>query len=220
MYMVYRMPSVGTSHYWFIRITAPWEHIESKLAEMRGWVDFSGMMVGLHHGDKQGAPHGHICLRLKSELQKQSLDKRLKKLFDVAGRQYTSKVWDNNIKCMSYLYHDKKGKVINHMNLSDEELEQIKSLNDDIQKIVEVNKGRASNKVVQHVLDQANEDWTRWEIGSCILKAVAEGLFYDPGDFALERYINEIELKLNKSDKGRLDEVIASRLNRLSSFRR
>lgn len=217
------MPSIARSNQWFIRITAPWEHIRSKLETIQGWIDFSGMMVGLHHGDKQGAPHGHIAIRLKSELQKQSIDSRCKKLFDVERQQYSSKLWDGNIKALSYLYHDPKGEVINHMNLSDEEIKVIKTLNEDIQKVVQANKGRASHKVVDYVLEKAKSSdmvMTRWEIGECILKAVAEGQFYDPGDFVLERYINEIELKLNKDDKHNLQEVIASRLNRLSSFRR
>lgn len=213
------MPSVAKSNQWFVRITAPWEHIRDKLSTIQGWIDFSGMMVGLHHGDKQGAPHGHIAIRLKSELQKQSADVRFKKLFDVAGRQYSSKPWDGNIKALSYLYHDKKGEVINHMNLSDKEIDDIKSLNEEIQKVVEVNKGRSSHKVVDYVMGQANEGWSRYEIGQCILRAVAQGLFYDPGDFVLERYINEIELRLNNGKEG-LEEVIASRLNRLASFRR
>lgn len=213
------MPSVAKSNQWFVRITAPWEHIKDKLSTIQGWIDFSGMMVGLHHGDKQGAPHGHIAIRLKSELQKQSADVRFKKLFDVAGRQYSSKPWDGNIKALSYLYHDKKGEVINHMNLSDKEIDDIKSLNEEIQKVVEVNKGRSSHKVVDYVMGQANEGWSRYEIGQCILRAVAQGLFYDPGDFVLERYINEIELRLNNGKDG-LEEVIASRLNRLASFRR
>lgn len=214
------MPSVAKSKQWFIRITAPWEHITSKIPTVLGWIDFQGMMVGLHHGDKKGAPHAHICLKLSSELQKQSVDSRFKKLYDVAGAQYSSKLWDGDVKAMSYLYHDKKGEVINHMGLSDEEITKIKDLNDDIQKVVEENKKRASHRVVEFVLAQANDGWDRFDIARCILTAVAHGEFYDPGDFALERYINEIELKLVKDNKDRLEEVLASRINRLPSFRR
>lgn len=220
IYGIYRMPSVAKSTNWFIRITAPWEHIESKIDEIRGWLDYDTMIIGLHYGEKREAPHGHICLKLKSNLQKQSVDSRFKKLYDVKGSQYSSKVWDGDIKCMSYLYHDKKGKVINHMNLSDLQIQELKELNNQIQKVVEENKGRASHKVVDYVLKQANSGWSRYDIGDCILRAVAQGEFYDPGDFALERYINEIELKLNVGDKDALDQVITSRLNRLSSFRR
>lgn len=214
------MPSVGKSYKWFVRITAPWEHVRSKMETIKGWIDYDGMLVGFHHGDKRGAPHAHICLNLKSELQKQSLDTRFKKLYDVSGSQYSSKAWDGDKKAMSYLYHDSKGVVENHMGLTDHELEELQGLNHEIQKVVQVNKGRASHKVVEYVLQHATLGWTRYDIGECILRAVAQGEFYDPGDFALERYINEIELKLAKDNKVELDTVIASRLNRLASFRR
>jgi len=214
------MPSVKKSFKWFIRITAPWEHIKSKMDTIKGWIDYQGMMVGYHHGDKHGAPHAHICLSLKGELQKQSVDTRFKKLFDVSGATYSSKIWDGDKKAMSYLYHDPKGQVINDMGLTDQELTELTDLNVEIQKVVQVNKGRASHKVVEYVLTQADQGWSRHDIGSCILRAVAQGEFYDPGDFALERYINEIELKLNKDDQQRLRDVIDMRLNRLASFRR
>lgn len=212
------------SNQWFIRITAPWEHIKSKIPTVESWIDYRSMMVGYHHGDKNGAPHAHICLILSSELQKQSLDTRMKKLFGVEKQQYSSKVWDGDRKAMSYLYHDAEGEVVNMMGLTDEEVEGLKTLNRDIQKVVAVNKGKASHRVVEYVMEKwmsgGGVSWTRWEIGDCILRAVSEGQFYDPGDMLLERYINEIELKMNAHDKVALDEVIASRLNRLSSFRR
>lgn len=214
------MPSVGKSDKWFIRITAPWEHIQSKVDTFREWIDYMSCMIGYHHGDKRGAPHAHICLILKSELQKQSIDVRFKKLYGVAGAQYSSKIWDGDRKAMSYLYHDPKGEVVNYMGLSDDEIDSLKELNSDIQKVVEINKGRASHKVVDYVLSKASLGWSRYDIGECILRAVAQGEFYDPGDFALERYINEIELKLAKDNKRELDAVIQSRLSRLSSFRK
>lgn len=214
------MPNGQTkSNHWFIRITAPWEHIRGRMKEVKEKIWYDGMMIGYHHGDKKGAPHAHICLRLKSELQKQSIDNCFKKLFDVKGAQYSSKVWDGDKKAIAYLFHDVKGEVHNEMGMTDAEMNEVKELNVEIQKVVKENKGRASNKIVQYVLEQAGEQvWSRWDIGECILNAVAEGRFYDPGDFVLERYINEIELKMNYSDKQNLNAVIQTRLRRLKSF--
>ena len=121
---------------------------------------------------------------------------------------------------MAYLYHDAKGEVVNHMDLTDKELSDLITLNSDIQKVVETNKGRASHKVVEYVMSKASPGWSRYDIGECILRAVAHGEFYDPGDFALERYINEIELKLVKDDRLALSATIQARLGRLASFRR
>lgn len=204
---------------WFIRITAPWEHIQSKTTTIQGWIDYDGAMLGLHHGDKGGAPHAHIVLRLKGELQKQSVDARFKKLYDVSGARYSSKQWDGNLKAISYLYHDKEGSVFNYMGFTEEALQEVKDLNTEIQKVVAVNKGKASNKVVEYAMAHCTSGWTRREIAHYILTAVANGEFYDPGDFALEKYLNEIELKLASGNKVDLERVIDARLSRLSSFR-
>lgn len=212
-----------SSNQWFIRVTAPWDHISSKVKDIREQLDFVGLMIGYHHGEKGGAPHAHLCLRLSNALQKQSIDVRYKKLFDVKGAQYSSKAWDGDVKAMSYLYHDASGRVENYMGLSDQEINNIKELNVEIQKVVKKNKERASNRVVDYVIQKCKADELepdRMEIGRMILMAVAHGEFYDPGDFMLERYINEIELKLSLSDRHRLEQVIDSRLLRLSSFRR
>ena len=72
------MPSVAKSSKWFIRITSPWDHIRSKVSTIQGWIDYESMMIGYHHGDKRGAPHAHFCLVMKTELQKQSIDVRMK----------------------------------------------------------------------------------------------------------------------------------------------
>lgn len=220
------MPSVQRSSKWFIRVTAPWEHIQSKIADIRGQIDYQGLMIGYHHGDKKGAPHAHLCLSLKVELQKQSVDVRYKKLFDVKGAQYSSKPWDGDVKAMSYLYHDANGRVDNFMGLDEKEIEGLRSLNIEIQKVVKTNKERASNRVVDYILKMVEdekatyEEWPRERIGKEILLAVAHGQFYDPGDFQLEKYINEIELKICLSDRKALDWAIQSRLSRLPSFRR
>lgn len=214
------MPSVAKSKKWFIRVTAPWEHLKSKVDEIRGWIDYSGMMIGYHHGDQSGAPHMHVALELKSELQKQSVDSRFKKLYGVERGQYSSKVWDGASEVLCYLYHDQNGEVVDYFGYTQEQLSDFKRLNDKIQVVVKENKSRASHKVVEYVI-QRYEGNDRYEIATIILRAVAEGLFYDPGDFQLERYINEIELKNSKqiSDQA-LARVIEARISRLQSFRR
>lgn len=97
------------------------------------------------------------------------------------------------------MFHDTEGKVDNSLGLTDEQIEKLKSRNQDIQKIVSKAKEQASNRVVEYVLtkirEAGNEQWTEYEIGYAIQKAIHQGLFYDPGDFVLERYINEILCK-------------------------
>lgn len=184
---------------WYIRITAPWEHIENKVKEMKGWVDYTGSFIGYHTGDKTKKQHAHVALKISSELQKQSLDTRMKKLFGVERSDYSSKPWDGEDDALAYMYHDKEAKIDNDLKLTAEQIESLKARNNDIQKIVAKAKEQASNRVVDHVLtkirEAGGESWTEYEIGYAIQKAIHQGLFYDPGDFVLERYINEILCK-------------------------
>jgi len=213
------MPSLAKSRMWYVRITAPWEYIENKLSGITEKIWYDGMMVGYHHGDKAGAPHAHIALKTKSELQKQSIDKALKDVFGLTSRTtYSSKPWDGDMKALSYMYHDSKGKVVDYMGLSEEQLDDLRRSCALITAAVKVAKEKASHKVIDYVIERHDPAWGRSEIGECILRAVANGTFHDPGDFMLERYINEVELRT--ATKETLDDIIYARLNRLKSFQR
>lgn len=211
------MPSLATSDRWFIRLTAPWEHINTKLSGVKEKIWYDGMMVGFHHGDKNGAPHAHIALKIKNKLQKQTVDKAMKEIFGLSGRTtYSSKVWDGDFKALSYLYHDDKGHVDNYMDLTESQIDDLRRNCSLVKAAVQVAKEKASHKLIDYVIERYDRAWNRWDIGNCILRAVADGTFHDPGDFMLERYINEIELRT--ATKETLEEIIDARLRRLKSF--
>jgi len=105
------MPSQASGSHWFIRITGPHEFIETKLKLMKEWIDIKRMAIGYHIGNKTGKEHIHIALELLKAIQQQSINKRIKTLFNVTGSDYSSKLWDGSNKVLSYLYHDEKGKV-------------------------------------------------------------------------------------------------------------
>lgn len=211
------MPSIAKSTKWFVRVTAPWEFIKQKVPTMQGWLDYSGMMIAYHTGAKGKAKHAHIALVLTSELQKQSIDARLKKLFDVEKTNYSSKVWDGDTKALSYMYHDDKGEVVDYLGLSEEQITKIKEYNNVIQVAVKQAKEKASYRIVEYALGKLTGQPTRMEIGRCILRAVANREFHDPGDFMLERYINEVQL-IMANDERELDSIITERLLKLRSM--
>lgn len=214
------MPSVAKSNSWYIRITAPHEHIHNKLKDVRGWFDYIGDMSGFHIGGRTGKPHVHIALRLKTELQKQSLDARFKKLFDVKGADYSSKVWDGDNKALSYMYHDESGSVENRLGLSEAEVSDLQRMNSIVQETVKVAKEKASYKIVEYVLEKIKESgiqWTKYEIGWCIQQAIYSGRFHEPGDYQLERYINEILCKQCESEDD-LRRMFEDRISRLKIF--
>lgn len=186
---------------WAIRITAPWEHLETKYKSMREWVDFNSSAIGYHIGSKTKKPHAHIVLVINSEIQKQSLDVRCKKLFDVKGSDYSSKPWDGNKKAISYLYHDKAGRVDMGLDLSEEELAEVEKLVVVYNEIVTTAKQKASNKLVDYVLDAIAESgniWTERQIFEYAMKAIADGKFHSPGQMRMETYMDDILLRQSK----------------------
>lgn len=212
------MPSIAKSKSWYIRITAPHSFIKDKLNIMKGWIDFSGMFVGLHNPDKDDEnPHCHIALKILSEIQKQSLDTRIKKLFEVSGAQYSSKVWDSDTRALAYMYHDEKAEIINLLGLTDAEISELRRTNELVQKQVAVAKEKSSHKILDYAVSKCDTSSTQSDIGYVILKAIGDGLFHHPGPFRLKAYILEVELILRKDSPAReRDQIIWKQLRDLN----
>lgn len=192
------MPSVAKSHNWFVRIDGPHEHIRNKMKDVLGWIDTQKLLGVLHVGEKKDNPHVHFVLQLSSQLQKQSLDVRLKKLFGVSGTQYSSKEWDGQDGACSYMFHesDDMDNIVASKGFVQADIERYKELNKKTQEVIAVNKEKASGRVVERILRIAQPEWTRREIGYEILRRVREGEIYEPGDFQLRKYIEEIYMKM------------------------
>lgn len=196
---------------WFIRITAPWEHIELKYKALREMVDYHSSAIGYHIGNKTKKPHAHIALQLNTLLQKQSIDVRIRKIFDVKGSDYSSKPWDGNIKALSYLYHDKAGKVEINMELTDDEKKEISTLADVYDTIVNTAKTKASNKLLDIVLEhikESNRKWTEREIIDFIIRRVRAGLSYSMPQLKMECLLQDIMLRQQSNDLTYGEEVV------------
>lgn len=197
------MPSVAVSQTWFVRITAPWTMLEPKVAEVKSWIDLEYMALGYHIGGKTKKEHVHIALKMRKELQKQSLDVRFKKLFGVKGADYSSKVWDGSDKVLSYLYHDEKGKIeMFKLELSEERLAAIKNTAEVYSDIVTTAKAKASTRIPDQILDDikaSGEEWSDRKICRAIVKGIAEGKWYNPGNFMIEKLVQEVALRQNPS---------------------
>lgn len=196
---------------WFVRITAPWEHIELKYKALREMVDYHSSAIGYHIGNKTKKPHAHIALQLNTLLQKQSIDVRIRKIFDVKGSDYSSKPWDGNIKALSYLYHDKAGKVEINMELTDDEKKEISTLADVYDTIVNTAKTKASNKLLDIVLEhikESNRKWTEREIIDFIIRRVRAGLSYSMPQLKMECLLQDIMLRQQSNDLTYGEEVV------------
>lgn len=195
------MPSVGTSSSWFVRIDGPHEFLKDKVKVVSGWIDTKRVLGCLHEGDKKDNPHVHFVIELTRELQKQSFDVRLKKLFGVSGTSYSSKIWDGGDGACGYMFHESDDSVCINKGFSDEDIERFRELNKATQKVIAVNKEKASGRVVNRVLAEANSEWSKADIARKLITMIREGDMYEPGDFMLKRYIEEIYCKSRSQEQ-------------------
>lgn len=193
------MPSIIRSNKWFVRVSVPHEFAKSEMSKVLAWIDLKSILVATHVGDKDENPHFHAVIALTSELQKQSFDVRLKQIYGVKGNgQYSSKPWDGDDGACSYLFHEANAQIIANRGYTDQDIERFTKLNDDVQKVVAVNKDRASHRHVDKIIEKINQSgrqWSRRDILQEFIFRIRDGLMYDPGDFMLKRYIEEIMIK-------------------------
>lgn len=193
------MPSVERSKMWFFRVTVPHEFARTEIFKVLQWIDIDTIIGALHVGDQSENPHFHACVKLTSEIQKQSFDARVKKIYGVKGNnQYSSKPWDGSDAACSYLFHETSAEIFVNRGYTEQDLSRFKKLNDDVQKVVAVNQSRASHRHVDKVIQKINEsgkEWNRRDILEEFIRRIRDGDMYDPGDFMLKRYIEEIMIK-------------------------
>jgi len=202
------------SKHWFVRITAPWEHIERKFADVTRWLDFKSAVIGYHIGTRTGKPHAHIAIALRTELQKQSVDIRFKRTFDVKGANYSSVVWDQSTRCIAYLHHDEKGKV-EYINMyTPEERNEIQLLAKVTTEVVAEAKKRSSTRIVERILDEIRgqgEKDIEW-VCRRIYKGVQDLEWYPPG-YRMNNYVEEILIR-QSSDSTWIDRLTRYFMNK------
>lgn len=206
------MPQTASSSKWFFRVTLPhettmtiwngnWDTREnifkSRLAQ---WDILRVIMVG-HKGEKTEKEHFHALLELNEPIQQQSLNARIKLLFGVKGAQYSTKLWDGHmgIGAGSYLFHDPEHTILFNFGFEDIEIQHFKECNEQVREIVLDKKQKASGRCVDRVLEEIQKEggkcWTRKRIILRLLEDIHSGVMYEPGDFVLKKYAEEIYMK-------------------------
>lgn len=194
------MPSIKRSHQWFVRVDYPRDVVMDKVKHVLEWIDLKSALAVFHKGEKGDNPHFHMILTLTSELQKQSLDVRFKNLFNVKGSQYSSKEWDGKSGAGSYLFHEETDDVIVNKGYSQEHLDEFRRLNQEVKRVVEINKERGTNKMTQKLIDKLEPDSSRETIFYAVMDAIREGEMYHPG-FRMSALVDEIYIKLASKKK-------------------
>jgi len=142
---------------------------------------------------------------MTSELQKQSFDVRIKKLFETSGTAYSTTVWDGEYGygAGSYLYHEgDDSPVLCSKGITELHVQAFKDANREAQKVIAANKGKANTKLIDKALEQfATEHWSmdmEEDIFNYMLKEVKNGQNYLPngGLYGLKRFTQEVHLRL------------------------
>jgi len=218
------MPSVAKSVHWFVRVDGPQEFLKEKCLLLG--VHCTKMISVFHQGKKGENPHCHFLCSTKDELQKQSWDVKLKKLFGVSGNGYSSKPWDGELVkegAGTYLFHESlDSPILSNLNVSAEEIEQIKATAQLVNKVIAANREKAETKIPGKVIlkwfDLGFPSWIEKDIVEVICTMARDGECYLPkSDFQWKAYVEEIKLKMCTTP-AQFDSFVRSTYLRLYSY--
>lgn len=212
------MAKTERSKFWFVRVDGSKEFLEQKCGELSRSIDVEAMLATYHTGATKENPHTHFVIELKTEPQKQSFQKRIKQLFGIEKRsQYAVEVWDGNKRggASSYLFHESEAPTICCFHFSSEDVERCKEVNEEHQKVVNINKQKASTKLV----DKAVEEFTgqkqvrKEDILLFMITKIHRGENYHPGEYKLKQFVEEVEIKI--ADENDLENIASNLAFRL-----
>lgn len=192
---------------WFARFDGEKEFLVDKCKIIAGWIDTDQFLAAYHVGDAKSNPHCHFVLKTREGIQKQSMAVRLKKVFGLEqkNRDYSLDVWDGDTRkgATGYLFHESTSEILVAKNFSDDDIAAARLANEAVQRVVELNKEKASNKLVDKALEHFKDKIgvTKAEILAYMGREILEGNSHYPGSFVLKRYVEEVELRrYKKSD--------------------
>lgn len=198
------MPSIAKSNTWFVRIDGAEEHLREKVIQLSAWT--SVCLAVFHLGKKGEHPHVHFVCKTTTELQKQSWDVKIKKIFGVVkAHNYSSKVWDGNLDTEgagTYLFHESEDSpILCSKGVDPTQLDSLRQQAKIINKVIDANREKAETKIPAKVLAdwylQGKPDWTEMDLVTRLCEMARDGVCYLPkGDFQWKAYIEEIKLKM------------------------
>jgi len=203
-------------------VDGPLEFIQEKL-QILG-VELETAIAVYHVGKNGDNPHFHLCSTASKELQKQSWDTKVKKLFGVSGAQYSSKPWDENLSAEgagSYLFHEdpENARILLCKNVSEDTIAELRKTAAVVNKVVSAAKDKAETKIPGKVIEKWTDagypKWGSREIVRIICTMAHAGECYLPKtDWQWKAYVEEVKLKMCHTP-GELDTFIDSTIWRL-----
>lgn len=195
------------SKYWFVRFDGEKEFLRQKCEGLSRCLDTEAMLAAYHKGNTKENPHCHFVIELSAEIQKQSFAVRLKKHFGLEdkSRNYALDVWDGErgAGACSYLFHEEDVCFLVNKGFTQAEMDMAKAANEAVQKVVAVNKEKASMKLVDRALEEfTGKLYSRTDILAFMIQLCRRGDHYWPGSFMIKKYVEEVEIRLLESDEG------------------
>lgn len=203
IYLIDRMAKSVKSDKWFVRIDGNKEFITDKVKTLSQQIDIKCLLAAYHLGEKKDNPHCHICVETHSTVQKQSFALRIKSLFGIEKKtQYALQPWDGDHTkgAVSYLFHEDTAELIFNKGFSESELSDARLANEAVQRVVKMNKEKASGKLVEKAYEYCEKELKHFNAVDCLvfmLDEIKQGNHYHPGDFMLRRYLQEIEVRMS-----------------------
>ena len=160
------------------------------------------VLAAFHVGEKKENPHVHFVIQIQNSIQKQSFALRIKSLFGITKKtEYALALWDGErgAGACSYLFHEPEVEILVNKGFTEDDIQRAKLANDAVQRVVAVNKEKASHKLVERAFSHFNDgrEFTRVSCLAWMLKEIKSGEHYHPGEFMLKRYVEEIEVRLS-----------------------
>lgn len=204
---------------WFARIDGDKDSLAKACKVLADQIDIQRMVAYQHEGRKDENPHCHFVVESLNIVQKQSFVARYKSIFDIKTKNdHSCKVWDGRTDgetALSYMFHDSAREQLICKGVSEDELEYARKINESVQKVVEQNKEKASNKLVEKAIEHfSSEKPEKYNILKFMLECIHKGENYHPGAFRLKSFVEEVEIKLCKNET-ELDIVCGQMYNNL-----
>lgn len=203
------------SSMWFLRVDGTKDFLKEKCVELSKCIDTRALLAFYHVGEKKENPHCHICIETATVIQKQSFAIRIKSLFGIEKKsQYAVQPWDGNrgVGAVSYMFHEDTAELLCNRGFTDGDLESARQSNIAVQRVVSINKEKASHKLVEKAYEYAMKELNNFEpikILSFMLAEIKEGNNYHPGDYMLKRYLEEIEVRMSNDIEGLATAMVA-----------
>jgi len=207
---------------WFVRVDGEKEFLRQKCLDMAQSSEYTTIHAVFHTGSKKENPHIHYIITRDKAIQKQAYDNTVKKLFGVAGTQYSTKPWDGEYKgAGSYLYHeedqDTPADVFVSKGIEEIHVTTMRDHAKEWRATVEEKKAKASVTLVQKAISyfgtkvevdengNGKADWharrpTTKNIWKYMMGLCRAGENYFPGETIMRKYAIEVLIAVGEEE--------------------